>query len=140
MLVMSATKVRNEWSAVVDTVIRDKPMLIKRTRDYMFLSDVGFLNELLTAYVFHAQVFTEDDGSTTISLDEIDLIENSASEQEALLKLAEAIYEYSKDYYNDYSYWARGDRKAHMPYVIKSLLLDDVEKIGGLIQCRHGKS
>ena len=81
----------------------------------------------------------EDDGSVTISLDEIDLAENAANEQDALLKLAEAILEYSKDYYNDFAYWARGSRQTHMPYVFKSLILNDVKKIGGLIKCRRGE-
>lgn len=139
MLVMNATQVRSEWSTVVDKVIREKPQFIKRTRDYMFLSDVGLLNELLSAYNFHATVFDEENGSTTISLNEIDLVENGENEQDAVLKLAEAILEYSKDYYNDFSYWARGDRSAHKPYVFKALILNDIEKIGGLIKCRRGE-
>jgi len=139
MLAINATQVRNEWSAVVDAVIREKPQFIKRTRDFMFLTDVNLLWELLSAYTFHAAVFNENNGSITISLDEIDLVENGENEQEALRKLAAAILEYSEDYYNDYSYWSRGNRKAHKPYVFKALILNDVNKIGGLIECRHGK-
>jgi len=140
MLTINATQVRNEWSAVVDSVIRDKPRFIKRTRDYMFLSDIGILEDMLSAYTFHAQVFTEDDGSVTLSLDEIDLIENAADKQSALNKLAAAILEYSEDYYNDFAYWARGSRKAHIPYVFKSLITNDSQKIGGFIQCRPGEN
>ena len=140
MFAISATQVRNEWSAVVDSVIREKPRFIKRTRDYMFLTDIDILENLLSAYMFHAQVFTEDDGSVTISLDEIDLVENAADKQSALNKLAAAILEYSEDYYNDFAYWARGDRKSHIPYVFKSLIANDSQKIGGYIQCRPGEN
>ena len=138
MLKMSATNVRKEWSTVFDSVVREKPILIKRTRDQVFLSDVDFLNELLEVYTFHAALFTEADGSVTISLDEIDIIENGRDEQDARIKLAESILDYANDYYDDFAYWARGNRKNHKPYVIKALLLADTEIIGGLIECRHG--
>ena len=137
---LNATQVRSEWSAVVDSVIRDKPRFIKRTRDYMMLSGMDALESILAAYSFHAEVFIEDDKSVTVSLDEIDLAVNDADEPSALLKMAEAILEYAEEYYSDFAYWSRGSRKSHLPYVLKVLLLYDAAKIGGLIECRHGKN
>ena len=129
----------NELSSVFESAISEKPQFIKRTQDYMFLSDVGILESLLAAYTFHAEIMNEDDGSITMSLDEIDLVENGENEQDAVLKLAGAILEYSEDYYADFAYWSRGERKAHLPYVFRSLILSDVEKIRGIIKCRRGE-
>jgi len=140
METINATQVRSDWSAVVDSVVREKPIMFKRTRDFLFLSDIELLSELLSAYTFNAKVYTEEDGSITISLDEIDLFENGANEADALENLSKAILEYSEDYYADYTYWSRGNRKAHKPYVFKALILNDIEKIGGLIKCRHGET
>ena len=140
MLELNATQVRNEWSTVVDSVVREKPVIFKRTRDRMVLSDIGFINELLTAYVFHVRLFTEDDGSVTASLDELDIVENGATELDATEKLAESILEYSEDYYNDFSYWSRGDRRSHIPYIFKTLLLNDADKVRGAFVCRHGET
>ena len=137
---MNATQVRNEWSAVVDSVVREKPVLFKRTRDRMVISDVSFLSEILSAYSYHARLFTEDNGSVTASLDELDLIENGATEQEAKRNLAASILDYAKDYYDDFSTWSRGDRKSHIPYVFKALILSDVDTIGGALICRHGET
>jgi hypothetical protein len=139
MNIINATTVRNEWSTISDSVIREKPAFIKKTRDYMFLSDINTLEHLLSAYKFTANELIEDDGSVTLSLNEIDLIENGEDKQDALAKLSHAILEYSEDYYNDFSYWARGDRKQHMPLVFKALILNDVDKIRGLIQCHRGE-
>lgn len=138
MLAINATQARNEWSSVLDTVIREKPQFIKRTRDYMFLTDFNILETLLSAYTFNAEVMPEDDGTVTIALDEIELAENGASEQAALKKLAQALLEYAEDYYTDFPYWARGSRAAHIPYVFKALMLNDADRIGGQIKCRHG--
>ena len=105
----------------------------------MFLSSVDTVEELLSAYNFTADVFIEQDGSVTMSLHEIDIVENADNEQSAINKLACAILEYSEDYYNDFAYWARGARKAHIPFVFKALILNNTEKIGGLIKCRRGR-
>ena len=140
MLTINATDARNEWSALIDSVIREKPKFIKRTRDYMMLSDVKLIESLLAAYVFTANVFHEADGSVTLSLNEINLVENDVSLENAVLKLAEGILDYARDFYNDFAYWATGERKSHIPYIIKALIIDDINKIGGLIHCQHGKS
>jgi hypothetical protein len=139
MLAMNATDVRKEWSVVCDSVIREKPKFIKRTRDYMMLSDISVIETLLESYAFHAESFIEEDGSVTLSLDEIDLAENGVDEKDAISNLAKGILEYAEIFYEDFRVWAVGNRKAHVPYVIKALILGDTEKIGGLISCRHGK-
>ena len=139
MHTINATTARNEWSSLVESVIREKPAFIKRTRDYLFLSDMNVLENILSAYSFHAETLIEDDGSVTISLDEIDLVENAPDMQSAISRLASAILEYSEDYYNEFAYWSRGNRKLHIPYVFKALILGNVDKIEGSIKCRRGK-
>lgn len=140
MLAMNATDARKAWSLVVDQVIREKPKFIKRTRDYMILSDVRFLEVLLSGYSFSAECFIEEDGSVTISLNEIDIVENGKSEEEVKQKLAQSIIDYAEDFYSDFKYWGSApNRMSQIPYVFKALILDDVKKIGDLIKCRDGK-
>jgi len=67
LLALNSTQARNEWSAVVDIAIREKPQFIKRTRDRMVLANIDLIAELLSAYTFSASVFTEDDGTVTMS-------------------------------------------------------------------------
>ena len=139
MMEMNATQVRREWSTVVDSVIREKPAFIKRTRDRMLLSDIHFIEGLLEQYTFNAELILEENGTTTISLDEIDLIENGDNEQEAILKMAYGILDYSIEYYQEFGLWySATNRKHHLPYVFKALILNDINKIGDLIKCRHG--
>ena len=102
MLMEQATTVRKKWSAVCDSVIHEKPKFIKRTRDKMWFSNLETISEILEAYHFTAMKYIEDDGSVTLSLNEIDLVENGKNEQEARYNLAKSILEYSLDYYNEY--------------------------------------
>lgn len=141
MFAVNATDVRHDWSLVIDEVVRKKPKFIKRTRDYMILSDLNLFESILAVYKFTAQEFAEDDGSVTLSLNEIDLAENAPTEAEARLALAQAILQYAQDYYNEFQQWsAAPNRKSHIPYVLKALIMDDALKIGDSVQCQPGKS
>ncbi|HBI61531.1 MAG TPA: hypothetical protein DDY31_10030 [Lachnospiraceae bacterium] len=141
MLMEQATTVRKEWSAVCDSVIHEKPKFIKRTRDKMWFSSLETISDILQIYQFTALKYVEDDGSITLSLNEIDLVENGRDEQEARLNMGKAILEYALDYYNEYEIYSRSpNRKKHIPYIFKALILDNPEKIGDMLQCQDGKN
>ena len=137
---MNATDVRKDWSSVVDATVRVKPQFFKRTRDFVFLSDFHFMEELLKGYSYSAVRLDEEDGSVTLALNEIDLVENGKDEKEARSKLASSILEYAEDYYSDFTFWGSApNRKSHIPYVFKALFIGDIQKIGESIQCQAGK-
>ena len=137
MLVEQATTVRKEWSAVCDSVIHEKPKFIKRTRDKMWFSNLETISEILEVYHFTTLKYIEDDNT----INEIDLIENGRNEQEARLNMGKAILDYALEYYNEYQMYSRSpNRKKHIPYIFKALIIDDPEKIGDMLQCQNGKN
>lgn len=141
MLMEQATAVRKEWSSVCDSVIHDKPKFIKRTRDKMWFSNLEIMEIILSAYSFTAIKYVENDQTVTLSLNEIDLIENGYDENEARLKLGNSILEYSLEYYNDYETYSHSpNRREHIPYIFKALIIDDPKKIGDMLQCQDGKN
>lgn len=141
MLLEQATAIRKEWSTACDSVIHNKPKFIKRTRDRMWFSNLETMEEILKVYKFTAIRFIEEDGSVTLSLTEIDLIENGANEQEARLNLGKSILEYATDYYNDYELYSHApNRKEHIPYIFKALIMDNPKQIGDEVECRDGKN
>ena len=140
MLMEQATTVRKEWSAVCDSVIHEKPKFIKRIRDRMWFSNLETISDILQIYQFTVLRYIEDDGSITLSLNEIDIVENGKNEQEARLNMGKAILEYALDY-NEYEMYSRSpNRKKHIPYIFKALIIDNPEKIGDMLQCQDGKS
>ena len=141
MLMEQATTVRKEWSAVCDSVIHEKPKFIKRTRDKMWFSNLETISEILEAYYFTATKYIEGDNSVTLSLNEIDLVENGKDEKEARLNMGMAILEYALDYYNEYEMYSHSpSRKKHIPYIFKALIIDKPEKIGDMLECQDGKN
>lgn len=138
---MNATSVRKNWSAVTDEVIRNKPQFVKRTRDTIMLVNLEVMAALLEQYQFSADKYIEDDQTVTLSLKQMDLVENGATEEEARRLLGKAILDYAKDFYDEFSVWSKApNRKAHIPYVIKALILDNDKKIGDMVTCRVGRN
>lgn len=141
MIMEQATVIRKEWSATCNSVIHEKPKFIKRTRDKMWFSNLETVYEILQIYQFSALRYMENDNSITLSLNEIDLVENGKDECEARLKLGQSILEYALDYYNEYEMYSHSpNRKKHIPYIFKALIIDDPQKIGDMIQCQDGRN
>lgn len=141
MLTIPSSDVRKEWSSVMDTVIREKPVFIKRTRDHMMLSDTGTIWQLISGVKFIADMYREDDGSVTLSARDMDIAVNGADEAAARRALVRDITEYAEEYYQDFErYSAAPNRQGHLPYVIKALVARSPEELEGEVVCRTGKT
>lgn len=141
MVPKNATEVRKEWSSVLDSVVRDKPTLIKRTRDQLWFSNLEIMTDILDGYQFTAECIREEDSSITMVLNEIDLVENAPTEQEAKRKLAQSIVEYAVEFYDNYALYSHApNRKKHIPYVFKALIVEDISELEGKIICHGGEN
>lgn len=69
MLALSATEVRKDWSSVIDSVVKEKPAFIKRTRDNMWFSNLETMSEILAAYQFTALGTIQRHGTLFLSKD-----------------------------------------------------------------------
>jgi len=77
---VNAIDVHKEWSSVIDRVIREWPQFIRCAHDEMILISLSNLESILAAYTFSAQRMVENDNAITLSLNEIELVENAADE------------------------------------------------------------
>ena len=68
--------------------------------------------------VFRVTVYTEDDGSITLSMDDMDLVVNAPSKEAAIKALRRDIVEYAEQYHKEFAaYSAAPNRAAHAPLV-----------------------
>jgi hypothetical protein len=141
METINATVARREWSTVIDSVVHEKPAFIKRTRDLIYLLNNSTMEDILSKYNFTADLYTEADGSVTLSLKEIDLAANGKDFDTAMENLVSDIKEYAEDYYKEFSVWyAAPNRKPHLPYIMRVLLLENNARIRSTITCQAGKN
>lgn len=134
MQTIQATQVRNNFSSVIDTVVREKPVMFRRNRDnIMLMSDVQILG-LLNDCKFRAIYISEDDGSITATLEGFDLVVNEPDIEQAHIELTNELIEYSKEYIDNFQlHYSSTNRKQHFPYILRVLLAEDFNEVKGLI-------
>ena len=68
--------------------------------------------------VFRVTVYTEDDGTVTLSMDDMDLVVNAPSKEESIKALCRDMVEYAEEYRKAFAmYSAAPNRVAHAPLV-----------------------
>ena len=73
-------------------------------------------------------LFTEDDGSVTGVVEELDLVENAPSGEKCITSLIKEMKNYAEDFYNEFEFWSSApNRKNHIPYVLKILTSTEQE-------------
>ena len=102
-------------------------------------TDVKIIENLLEPYTFTAKEFADDYEGIIMWSDELNIWGSGKTKEAAIKNLASEILDFSEDYCNDINYWSKGDGKKQIPYVLKALILNDIEKLGGLITCRPGE-
>lgn len=134
MQTINATDVRKEFSQFIDTVVREKPAVIKRNRDHVLSISLEQAAYLLADYRFHMNVFNEEDGSITASLTDFDLIINTTDKSNLKNLMAQEILDYAEDYFEQFTlYYNSPNRQKHFPYVLKVILANNHEEVIGFI-------
>jgi len=132
--VINATDARKEWGSFIDNVVRLKPSVIKRNRDFVAAISLEHLNFILALYRFTLEYEKEVDGSYSGSLKELDLLANGTSLNALKIKIGQELVEYAHEYLNEFEkYYNAPNRKAHFPYVMRVAIQKDEQAVMDLI-------
>lgn len=132
--VINATDVRKEWGSFIDNVVRFKPAVVKRNRDYLAAISLEHFELVLTHYRFTLEYEKEADGTFSGSLKELDLLANADSLEALKTEIIEELVEYAHEYMNEFEkYFNAPNRKHHFPYIMRVVIQKDKEVLRGLI-------
>ncbi|MBQ7594091.1 MAG: hypothetical protein IJU48_07045 [Synergistaceae bacterium] len=133
---INSSDVRKSWSSIIDAVVREKPVFIQRTHDNITMISTKMLQSFLEPLTFTISFVTEDDGSFTASLEELDIFVNASSKDECMKLLLDDMKEYAQDFYSEFNFWSSApNRKKHIPYVLKILSTPD-DKLLNDMKCQ----
>lgn len=117
-----STEVRKNWSEFIDGVVREKPSLFRRNRDTLSVLSLDQLNFLLEGYHLTLKILSEEDGTFTGILEELDLLANETNEIELVNTIICDLMEYANEYMDNFAmYFNSPNRKKHFPYVYKAI-------------------
>lgn len=132
--VHNATDVRKDWGRFIDNVVRFKPSIIKRNRDYLAAISLEHLETVLKPYTFTLEYEQEADGSFSGSLKELDILANAPSLEALKEEIVKELIEYAQEYMDEFDkYYAAPNRKPHFPYIMRVLIQKDADAVRGLL-------
>lgn len=138
--VLDANSVYRDWGKFNDNIAKSKPQFVKSHHDEWAALSKDQLRSILETFVFTATVYTEDDGSKTVSLDDFGIVANEETFELAIREVAELLVDYAEEYFSDFELYSKSpNRKSHLPYIINVLIQDDLKEVAQLIKCRHSE-
>lgn len=141
MLAVKSSEVRSQWSSMVDEVVRNKPIIVNRTRDNFVMINDNLLLEMLSYINLEVELSKDSDDTILASCDMLSIYESGEDEQTAKDNLVESIIEYAYEFYEEYNLYSNApNRKSHLPYVFKILLAKDKAALMEDIRWRRGKN
>lgn len=135
--VLNATEVRANFGEFIDTVVRVKPQVVKRNRDFIFTTSLPMMRFLLSSYELNYEYEVDEDGRYAGSIEEIEfIVADGANLEELRANLVHHLMDYAHDYMNEFPrYFNAPNTKKHAPYVLRVLLEDDAESVASML---HG--
>lgn len=133
--ILNATDVRANFGLFIDTVVRDKPQVVKRNRDIIMSFSLKQIVDLLAAYKFTIEYEKTEEGKFVGSIEQIeDIVAEGSSLEELRLELARHLTEYAQDYYADYARYSNApNRRGHVYYILRVLLEENIEAVAGML-------
>lgn len=131
------TEARKEFTAMYNHVFNEyKPMIVKRKQaEEIMVLRTDLQKLLLSQFSLKPEIASEDDGTTTMTLDQLDIYANADSVEAATVQLIEDLKIYAQDFINrSQLFFNAPNRRSHFPYVLKILLADNDEEIHSMLE------
>lgn len=134
---LNLTDARKNFSSLYDQVsIAFRPTIIKRKKhEQVLVLRVDLQKMLLSHFSLKPEIIAEDDGSVTLSLDQLEIYVNSFSLEEAIDALVCDLKFYAQDYIERSQLFLHApNRQSHFPYLLRVLLCNDDEEVRNLLE------
>ena len=138
----SSTEIRNNFSLTIDKAVHERPQFIKRTHDKVVLISDEYLYVILDQFRIDCNVKKEKDGTFILTNEIIDdIIATGNSLEKAKEDLSNQLLDYAREYYESFDLYSKApNRKKHLAYVMKILMLGDPVLVEGILVCQDGKN
>lgn len=131
------TNARKTLSEIHDSVWHKyHPVIInRRQNEEVIVLRRELQQDILQAYHFKPEILSEEDGSVTVALNELDIAVNAPNKEAALDELVKELKLYSQDYLDrSQLFFNATNRKGHFPYVLRVTLCNNDSEIRSLLE------
>lgn len=134
---IASAEAQKNWEQTIESASH-KPFFISTASGNIAMLSFQTLSAILDTVQYEAAELKEDDGSVTLSLDNMDIAVNAETLPAAKVALTQAIQEYAEEYYSNFeTYSAAPNRRSHLPYIMKALIAESNDEVVTHIVCRQ---
>lgn len=128
---------RKTFSSLYDEVFNAfKPTIINRKKtEEVLLLRLDMQKIILSHFSLKPEIIVEDDGSTTLIIDKLEIYANANTQEEAINELIIDLKQYAEDYFQrSQLFFHSPNRRDHFPFVLRVMLCDNDNEIRELLE------
>ena len=136
---INVTDARKDMSSFFDSVIHEKPVILKRRKYEAVLVEKSLLS-LMLEYATIAVSVVEGKGKWIYRASSLDVIGEGETKVDAEANLCLALKEYANDVYDNFMFYYYGQNiQSKLPYIFNILLCEEVEDIKNILVYNKSK-
>ena len=136
---INVTDARKDMSSFFDSVIHQKPIILKRRKYEAVLVEKSLLS-LMLEYATIAVSVVEGKGKWIYRASSLDVIGEGKTKVDAEANLCLALKEYANDVYDNFMFYYYGQNiQSKLPYIFNILLCEEVEDIKNILVYNKSK-
>lgn len=137
---INVTDARKDMSSFFDSVIHEKPLILKRRKYEAVLVEKSLMSMMLEYAKINVSSM-ESDKKWIYRASDLDVFGEGESKVEALNALCEALINYANEVYDNFMFYYYGQNiKSKLPYIFNILLCESIEDVKNiLVYCKTKK-
>lgn len=134
---INVTDARKDMSSFFDSVIHEKPIILKRRKYEAVLAEKSLLAMMLE-YATINVITIEGKGKWTYRATTLDITGEGETKVEAEDKLCEQLLSYANDVYDNFMFYYYGQNiKSKLPYIFNILLCEDANDVKRILNYKQ---
>lgn len=137
---INVTDARKDMSSFFDSVIHEKPLILKRRKYEAVLVEKSLMAMMLEYAKINVSSM-ESEKKWIYRASDLDVFGEGESKVEALNALCEALINYANEVYDNFMFYYYGQNiKSKLPYIFNILLCESIEDVKNiLVYCKTKK-
>ena len=137
---INVTDARKDMSSFFDSVIHEKPLILKRRKYEAVLVEKSLMSMMLEYAKINVSSM-ESEKKWIYRASDLDVFGEGESKVDALNALCEALINYANEVYDNFMFYYYGQNiKSKLPYIFNILLCESIEDVKNiLVYCKAKK-
>lgn len=137
---VNVTDARKDMSSFFDSVIHEKPLVLKRRKYEAVLVEKSLLKMMLE-YATISVSCVQSEGKWIFRATDLDVFAEAETKFEAENNLCEALVSYANDVYDNFMFYYYGQNiKAKLPFIFHILNCDDISDVKTILNYSKKKA